>query len=91
MMFRLWGMMAAVAKMKQAVKAATEAHDVQQLQQRLQQSVRSSVASASHISYSPWDFHPLTGGLMDAVITVYTAFKLPRSSSSSIITTIIHH
>jgi hypothetical protein len=71
-------MMSAVAKLKQAVKSATEVHDTrqrfdaQQQQQQPQQLKKTPAPSTG--TFHPctignsWDFHPLMGGLMDAVM-----------------------
>jgi hypothetical protein len=79
---RLWGMMSAVAKLKQAVKSATEVHDTQQRfdaqqqhqqQQQQPQQLKKTPAPSTGTFHpcmigNSWDFHPLLGGLMDAVM-----------------------
>ena len=67
-------MMSAVAKLKQTVKSASEAHE---LKQRFNEQLQLKKTSAFPTRTSPpsltvnsWDFHPLMGSLMDAVITV---------------------
>ena len=73
---RLWGMMAAVAKLKQAVKSAVEDREQQQQINAQQQQQRQQMngappptaAALPSMNHSAWDFHPLMGGLMDAVI-----------------------
>jgi hypothetical protein len=68
-------MMAAVANLKQAVKSAVEDRDQQQqfnAQQQQRQQINGapppSAAALPSMNHSAWDFHPLMGGLMDAVI-----------------------
>ena len=76
-------MMSAVAKLKQAVKSATEVHDTrqrfdaqqqqQQQQQQQPQQLKKTPAPSTGTFHpctigNSWDFHPLMGGLMDAVM-----------------------
>jgi hypothetical protein len=67
-------MMSAVARLKQAVKSAAEAHDAKQRlsaqQQQPQQKKAPAAVTAAFIpcaTGNSWDFHPLMGSLMDAV------------------------
>jgi hypothetical protein len=86
-------MMSAVARLKQAVKSATEAHDVKQLSSvQPQQPQKKKAPAATAGTFIPcatgnsWDFHPLTGSLMDAVLmmmmTMMMITMMPTSTAT---------
>ena len=77
---RLWGLMGAVATLKQTAKSAADSLDTHQrsgghqVQQQRQQTKAPAPPAGGFLpahtaGCNAWDFHPLIGGLMDAVMT----------------------